>query len=291
MLTAEQHAERANAIGGSDIPAIFGVDKYRTALELYYRKRGEWTEPDEDGEDRFFANMGHHAEAELAAWFTRETGIELYRQRGTRRHRRMPYLIAHTDRLTRRAKPRGVVEFKMRASGEGWGANGSAEIPFDVHLQAQTYMSVLRRPVCYVCAFLEGKSRRRYEIPHSAELSDEIEARAAEFWFQVRTGRPPPLQYDHPTARELVHALHPRKDGTIAELPAEAADWIRVYLQAGARLKRLEAARAAIAAELQDLIGDASYGVTPDRGYRVVRSIRTRGDTRFTVLDIKDLST
>ena len=72
-LTEDQwQARRADHLGGSDISAIFGANKLKTNLDLFYAKTGKQPiiPEEETSQSRLNKLWGHIAEEYVAAWLS-----------------------------------------------------------------------------------------------------------------------------------------------------------------------------------------------------------------------------
>ncbi len=144
----EQRAEflkrRKKGIGGSDVGAILGVDRYRDALDVYVDKTQERRDIDNPAMER-----GRMMEGVVSQKYIQASGRRL-KPGKFRRHRKYPFLIGNPDRIiVAEGKPphdsmengTGVLELKtanqyvfkqMKAEG----------LPQSYLLQLQHYMGI-----------------------------------------------------------------------------------------------------------------------------------------------------
>ena len=85
---------RRKGIGGSDIAAILGVSKFKTALEVYLSKTTD--QPEQQGEHLYW---GHALENPIIDRFIQDTGANVIRQPEMRRHPQHQWAIANADAL------------------------------------------------------------------------------------------------------------------------------------------------------------------------------------------------
>lgn len=120
-LTEDQwQARRADHLGGSDISAIFGANKFKTNLDLFYAKTGKQpiVPEEETSQSRLNKLWGHISEEYVDAWLSERypyndiiTDTNIYSMPGK------PYITANIDRMMR--KPDGsycLVEIKTTSS-------------------------------------------------------------------------------------------------------------------------------------------------------------------------------
>lgn len=141
---AEFLKRRKKGIGGSDVGAILGVDRYRDGLDVYVDKTQEREDFDSPAMER-----GRMLEGVVSQMYMMETGRRL-KPGKFRRHRKYPFLIGNPDRIiVANGKPphdtmtdgTGVLELKtanqyvfkqMKAEG----------LPQSYLLQLQHYMGI-----------------------------------------------------------------------------------------------------------------------------------------------------
>lgn len=113
MLTNEQREFRLTGVGGSDIAAIWGINPYAQAIDVFYDKRPDLIEahgyqPREV--DGFATARGSIFEDAVAELYTQQTGTKLRRSNQQHRHQKYDWLIANIDRKVE--GERKVVEIK-----------------------------------------------------------------------------------------------------------------------------------------------------------------------------------
>jgi len=107
MITKEQIEFRQGKIGGSDIPTILGLNKYKSVHELWCEKTGQrnrWT-------GNAVTALGNYLEKYVADQYSIQTGLKVRCSNKTHIHRNHSLLICHIDRWIVSEK-RGVLECK-----------------------------------------------------------------------------------------------------------------------------------------------------------------------------------
>lgn len=87
--------ERTKYLGGSDIGAILGFSKYRTALDVWLEKTGRIVNTIDNLPVRF----GTFAEEFVASEYTAQTGYSLVHSEQGIAHPKYPYMVGHIDRF------------------------------------------------------------------------------------------------------------------------------------------------------------------------------------------------
>jgi predicted phage-related endonuclease len=175
-------------------------------------------------------------------------------------------MLAHVDGIIR-DEPRGY-EGKTAFHGAGWGEEGTDEIPREYLLQVHHYLTVCDFDVWDV-AVLIGRSFKVYEVERDLEMSEMLIAGEAEFMRRVREGDPPGLDYDHPTARDVVKKLYPGTNGARLVANDEAIGWREQLAKATAAEKEAKATIESLKARLLEHMGEAAILAFPDgKAYR-----------------------
>lgn len=157
LTNSEWLERRAHTIGGSECSAIFGVNPYRTNLDVYYEKIGQ--QPvfveEETPESRLNKSWGHLAEEHMKQWLAeRYPYCKVFYDTNIYRYPGKPYITANIDGIMQ--KPDGsycLLEFKTASSfkKDAW-ENGN--VPVQYVYQVRQYMAILGIWECLVvCMF------------------------------------------------------------------------------------------------------------------------------------------
>jgi putative phage-type endonuclease len=258
-LTAEQIAERAKGLGGSDAAAALGLSKWKTARQLYAEKRGEIAIEIYDEEAIWWGNA---LEPIVRQKYAETTGYTVRLPQRTLWHPVHDFMCAHIDGFV--DDPKRGYEGKTAFRSTGWGEQDTDQIPTEYLLQVQHYMIVTELPVFDV-AVLIGRKFAYYEVPApDAELREMIVEGERDFMRRVREGDPPPIDFDHSTSLDLVKKLYPGTNGERI-LANEALIQLRARIQETAELEaaaKLEKERCR--ARMLDAMGENAVLAFPD---------------------------
>ncbi|HEX3074729.1 MAG TPA: YqaJ viral recombinase family protein [Ignavibacteriales bacterium] len=107
-------AKRRDGIGGSDVGAICGLNRYKTPLDIYNEKLGGSNQ--EDNERMFW---GRELEDPIANYWAKVAGRKIEHRLESFIHKTIPYLFASPDRIiledendNELPKTRGILEVK-----------------------------------------------------------------------------------------------------------------------------------------------------------------------------------
>jgi predicted phage-related endonuclease len=210
---------RRQAIGGSDVPAILGDDRYSDQWKLYLTKKAdpyiaacEATEP--FSEPRHFGNLLEPVVVAEAVRRITETTGRPYRigRLPLLVDANCPYRIANLDAVLydpdapADAMPVALVEAKTTGlhNAPAW-RDGP---PINVVEQVTHYLMVTGLPVAYVACLIAGQRLHWYEVHPDPGLMDTIAVAEAEFWQRIIDNDPPAPTGLAATGR-IVTDLHP----------------------------------------------------------------------------------
>lgn len=249
--TPAWYEARRHGITASEIATVLGLSRWDSPLSLYFRKRGEL----DDDEDDYRMALGRELEHYVLRCFTTLTGIDTD-----------PCgLVASTERPWQLATPDSVcaghlpVEAKTALSEDNWGPSGTSQVPIAYRAQLLWQCDTLGADRGYLCViFLRSGEPRWYEIDwDSADVGVMREA-GAEFLRRVTDGDPPAADSLEAT-RKALKARYPaspdvpdvvcgaslerswraalKADKAAAERKAELENRIRVLMGQSTRLR------------------------------------------------------
>jgi putative phage-type endonuclease len=273
-LTGPAHPEwfaaRRAGITASEIAAVLGLSPYESPFSLYWRKKGVTGEQPDDPAMRWGRRLEQHIRDEF-----RERHQNDFMVYGAG-------LYAHTDRPWQMASPDGLIvdlssndwdlapiaglECKTTGSWDGWGDDGTDQIPIHIRCQAIWQADVLCVPCVYV-PVVNGRTYREYVVEADPQDALVMRCKAQAFLDALNYGTPPDLDGTDATLTTLKQ-LHPDLDDTEAEVPATLA---RQWAAACAAEKKAKARKKTAEAKLRDRMGRARVAV--HNGQRVATRV------------------
>jgi putative phage-type endonuclease len=272
MITDKQENERMKGIGSSDVPTILGLNPWATAYDLWLIKTGQADGPEENDAMRIGtvleAGVLQLAAERLSAKIVKPTstfvGCELF-------------MRANVDGMIGVAK-RGspIVEAKTTGRTDGWGDEGTDEVPEHVKAQVMFQMMCSSSDVAHV-ACLQGDYGLRlkmYRVAFCEDYAGYIKERVSEFWTNHVERRVPPAGV--PTLEALKRV---RRDADAAAVQIDRS--LFVEDQTALRLKKeaeafADKARGALIAAL----GNATVGEGGGFRIRVSKVETSRFDAK-----------
>lgn len=271
---------RRKGIGGSDISAILGLNKYSTPFDVYQDKLGLAPEREEN-EAMYFGTI---LEDIVAKEFQERTGMKVQKLNSTLCVGQDGWMRANIDRAIVNPEIAGNVRAKEQAdtdrilttdmilecktagahSAHLWGpsqeleiATGEVtsehEIPIQYELQVQWYLAITGCSRAYVAVLIGGQEFRCYEVERNEDLINRMKQYAHKFWFEHVLLQVPP----EPLTSAELQAACPVGDGSMPEAENEVAVMIGEIRNLQGQIKELKAREEAIAEEVKMAIGQA----------------------------------
>lgn len=238
---------RTTGIGGSDVGAIMGLNKYASPLTVYLAKKNV-----EGFKGNASTEWGHILEDPIRKKAAEELGIEIISVPGMYTSNEIPYMNANLDGLCHAENQvviggetingLGGYEIKTSSRGEGFSED---EIPDSYYCQVQHYMAVTNLTWFVLTAFfLNTKSVRHYVIRRNDDFiySNLIPAEK-DFWekYVMANQAPEPLGID--SEEEYIKNL-PVAD--VVELDTETENLISQRMELQQQIKELEQKESAL---------------------------------------------
>lgn len=241
----EWHAARAHGLGGSEIAAVLGLSPWESRFSLWHRKAGTVGPVDVSPEMEWGTRL---EPVILGKYRDSHPELDFEIENGTFAHEQRPWQIANPDLL---AKDR-VVDAKFSLYGDGWGEDGTDEIPVHVRCQVLWYCDVLDLDRADVCVFIGGGADyREFTIAYDPAEAVDLREAGAEFLRDVTTGRRPDIDA-HSATYAVIRELHPEIEPVDVELPNAVA---HQFIRAKAAAKAAEADARHATSLVADLMG------------------------------------
>jgi len=211
---------RRHGVTASRIAAIMGLSTWNSPYKLYHQMRGDL--PEDPDRDRL--ELGRVLEPYVCDRFAREhpefalTG----RANDLYAHPDRPWQMATPDRIVNDIRfdmlehePYAVLEAKTSATWDGYGDDGSDEIPVYYRAQALWQADVIGVSAVFVpVLFLPGAQLRVYELAIDDDARADLalmRGEAEDFLARVRLGDVPPVDW-RPATADALKQLHPSLD-------------------------------------------------------------------------------
>jgi putative phage-type endonuclease len=261
---------RRQGITASEIPVIMGLSPYSSPYALYHRKLGVL--PEQDDNDAMA--LGRYLEQYVADRFESlhpQFRLDAQARWSLYAHRDRPWQMASPDRILWEADPDedepiplAVLEAKTDASYDGWGEDGTDQIPVHYRCQVLWQMDVLGVTTGYVaCLFLHSRKIRVYELTLDSDAEADLKIMrdtASCFLQQIKDGDEPDVDW-RPATTAALKRLHPLLGDFTMTIPARLAAWYRAACR---DVKAAEKRKALYENRIREVLGTGRYANSPD---------------------------
>ncbi|MCL2647221.1 MAG: YqaJ viral recombinase family protein [Phycisphaerales bacterium] len=279
-ITQEMIEARRQWIGASDVPAILGISRFATPLDVWAQKTGRIIEPPSSEA----MDAGNRIEPVVVDYAEERLGLgPLSRNRhmsasgfGFPMASNLDALVVSTGDPVE-AKTAGL----FGPIQDQWGEEGTDQIPDAYLVQCNVHLLVTDRDVCHVPAFLGGRGFAMFQVSPSKPLMDVILERCAAFWACVEEDRQPEGRYSIEIAKSIRRAT-----GKTISIPEEIGQrYITAKAQEKASKDAAEEAQAVLLTAMADAeIGECETGViVASRIKRAAYTVQAGEYTRITI--------
>ena len=192
--------DRKGFIGGSDVAAILGVSPWKSPLQLYLEKTGEYREEITPERQRVF-DRGHRWEPVIVEMLLDELrgrghAVEVVARNARYQDPEHPFLAAEIDLelLVDGERLNGEIKTVHPFAAKAWGEPGTDEIPIYYAAQVMHGLMVRPRKRAIVAALIGVDDLRIHWVDRDDETIAAIRARELEFWQRIQDGNPPPAE-------------------------------------------------------------------------------------------------
>jgi putative phage-type endonuclease len=218
--TPDWHAQRALAVGGSEIAAVLGVSPWESRFSLWHKKKGLVDPNLTDTEQLYWGRMH---EPTIAARFAADHPEWKVKRTGTFTPSGRPFQIVSPDRDVQ--IERGThrpAEIKTSRDDVGWGTPGTDEVPIYYRVQGIWQADALGADRCYFGVLFAGSEYQEYVVPYDRSEATILLDAAAEFVQSLKRDERPDID-EHGATYQVVRELHPEIDGTDYQVSADLA--------------------------------------------------------------------
>lgn len=254
---------RRAGIGASEIAAVLGISPYASPFSLYWAKVHGW-----EIEDTGDMEAGRRMESAIADWAADRIDPNEwlnFRPGGLYRSEERPWQLATPDRLvympsetSGRHRLAAVLECKHPYSWDGFGEDGTDEIPVYFRTQLLQQMDVMEVGEGYLAAYCNHELRV-YRVRRDDKDIAVMRKAGAAFWQRLVDGVVPDVD-EHREIAAALRRLHPTVEDVDVQVDLALAEG---YRRARALAKRAAATVDRYEARIRLAIGDgrrAMYG-------------------------------
>lgn len=207
---------RNKGIGGSDVGIILGVNKYKTAFELWLEKTGQVELQEINNEAIHFGNV---LEDVVAREFSVRSGKKVRRRNQMLQHAKHEFMFANLDREI--VGEKALLECKTASAylAKEWEGD---EIPASYLVQVNHYLAVTGYEKAYIAALIGGNKFVWKEINRDEELINIIIQAEKDFWENnVLGGQAPAIDGSNAAEKYIKERFDRAEEGKTIVLPSE----------------------------------------------------------------------
>ncbi|MBN1510711.1 MAG: YqaJ viral recombinase family protein [Phycisphaerae bacterium] len=250
-ITKHQLQQRRHHLGSSDVAALFGLNKFAGAYDVWLEKTGQLAE---ESEAKEWLTLGNEFEAVILNRVEQELGPLKRNQYRSGRRLGLP-LGSHIDAIV--VETGRPVEAKTSGifwpTEEVWGEPGTAQVPDRVLIQAHVHLICAEADLCHAPKMGWGMKQDLYEVPRDEEMVAQICEYATAWWQRhVVEGREPEGAPKPEVVKRRI-----RRAAKSAELPE---DLIRKWRRAVKLCTKVGKLREDLQAQVLAALGDAEIG-------------------------------
>lgn len=271
--------DRPKGLGSSDAANILGCG-FDTALHTYLTCIGEPVPKDQNP----LLALGTFLEPFITEQYEKRTGYTLAHAIRHVPSVKYDFLFSSIDRWV---EPAGdyfrehIVELKYATTWEGWGPEGTDEVPLKYYVQASHQMLTSGAERADIAALGPRGELRVYQIPRRDSYLQALLDAELHFWHEHVLKRiPPDVDWEHPDAAKLYDLIH-RPDGREVKLDLTDDMVADCYQSVSERIGELEKQKAEARAWLAERMGTASVGLLPSE--RTVKRTVSGESVRLTI--------
>ncbi|WP_340639575.1 YqaJ viral recombinase family protein [Bacillus atrophaeus] len=257
MSRDEWLLERRKGIGGSDASVILGLNKWKTAFELWLDKTGQVPISESASEAAYFGSI---LEDIVAKEFEVRSGKKVRRKKAMLKHPEHDFILANVDRMI--VGEKAILECKTTSAYnlKEWEDD---EIPADYIVQVQHYLGVLgpEYKKAYFAVLIGGNKFVWKEIERDDELIKMIFAAVVEFWNDKVLGENAPVLDGSSAAEEYLKKRYVETESNkVIDLTAVNRERIQQYLQLKDHIAELQVQAKELENQIKAEMKEAEYG-------------------------------
>ena len=262
---------RRTGIGGSDIGAIMGLSKFKTAYDVYLDKTGQ-----SEKVDNAAMHWGTILEDVVAKEYANVEGRKVQRVNQMLRHSEHDFCVANIDRAVINPDIAKIVRWKdgrlttdrilecKTANGfktKMWGEAGTDYVPESYLAQVQWYMFVTHAKLADLAVLIGGQDFRVYHIERDDALIEMMFDAANTFWTNLKNGiAPAPETVD--AASKCWKQSNAEKTIAVDSLSADFDELAEINEQQKTLKQQEDAIKARIMTHMQDAESATINGIT-----------------------------
>jgi len=247
---------RTKGIGGSDVSAIAGMNKWKSPVQVWLEKTGQAPLEESHSEAAYW---GTKQEALVAEEFSLRTGLRVRRCNQLLQHPDYPFMLANVDRLIVGEKTGLECKTASEYLKDLWTGE---EVPAEYLLQCQHYMAVTGYEAWWIAVLIGGNKFVYKKIERDEELITQIIQIESDFWNKHVLTKIPPAFDGSDASSELIKQMYQvGEPESETELPLEADKLIEELAAVKEQAKEYECRVTELENRLKAMLGEYETGI------------------------------
>jgi len=257
MSIEQWHEFRRLGIGGSDVSAIAGMNRWKSPIEVWMEKVGQ-IDSREAGEAAYW---GTTLEDVVAKEYAKRSGLKVVRRNAILQHPKKEFMLANIDRMIHdKERGKGILECKTAGEYKK-GEWDDGKIPEEYAIQVHHYLAVTGLQWARIAVLIGGNKFEIRDIERDDEIIDFLYKIESDFWQLVTTNTPPEMD-GSASATELLKVLYPDSNQSRIELPYEAEELVVQFKMLQEMEKDIGTKKDEMANKIKELMGENETGFT-----------------------------
>lgn len=240
---------RKKSIGGSEIAAVIGMNRWKTPFAVWAEKTGRVDNAVQQNESMYWGTV---MEAILREEFAKRTGYAVKEAHYIFASADNPFLTANIDGYVDLGDGEYAV-LEIKTAGNYAESDWTDGCPIEYYLQVQHYLYITGMQKAFIAVLIGGNNFKYLEIERDEDIIQTLIGCSKQFWKLVQTDTPPAVN-DKDNA--LLATLYPSSKAVTVKMPEEYRAVLRQYNEAKQAIdqakKVKEEAEAKIKAFMQD---------------------------------------
>ncbi len=243
---------RRCGIGGSDVAAILGISKWKSAIDIWLDKTGQAGVSIETNEAMQWGTLLEPViRNHFASVTNNKTVMEV---KAILQHPEYPYMIADVDGITTDNDGNPAI-LEIKCASEFLRDEWSSGIPNYYRTQIQHYMCVAGVSKAYVAVLIGGNTFYVYEDDADLEIQHMLIAVEQDFWNKVVMNIRPEVDGSN-AAKDLLDRIYVGGNEEEITLPEDTGIWLEKYIEASVNEDNAKALKQEASNHIKELMGD-----------------------------------
>lgn len=273
-----EHMDRKTFIGGSDMAAVLGLSRFKSACQLYAEKTGQIEMKNHESEAMYWGKV---LEESVRKEFEKQTGLHV-ESGGVYQHPKYDFCKGHVDGYI--PSENAILEIKCVSSYNRrlWRNDaGQYIVPVEYLIQAAYYCELSGAKRIYFAVLFGGHEFKKFHIDYTGGFKGAGESlipKAVEFWKRIQTKNPPT-----PISKEDAFYAYPIPDKRMSLATIEIEEKCRQYAEVYEQIKELKDDRSSLRLDLMNYLKNSEYLISV--GGKILATWKTwsNGTRRLTV--------